>query len=111
MRSVLAALVHGVDPIYRDVVTTGGLIVVALIGLVGTLAGLGYVRLGRKLDTAVVQTQPTGNGFAQEMRESLRQVHRRLDAQNEHTAKRDDHIDAVFIKFDDRLTHIEENLP
>lgn len=103
-------------------------VLVALIGAVALITQA-WIQRGTRKDAkaakeaaqkTVEQTEHTSNGFAKfvreqvaeipEVRESLRQVHRRLDSQNAHTARRDDHLDTLLVKFDDRLTQIEDKL-
>jgi hypothetical protein len=101
----------------EPVMTFGGVVIVGLLGAMATILVAKINIVSKKVDTTVQQTTGTGNGYAAdtkktlaEVRESLRQVHRRLDDQNTHTARRDDFLDGVLTKFDDRLTHIEEKI-
>jgi ABC-type transporter Mla subunit MlaD len=116
--ALAVALAAGIDPFYGNVVTTGGAIIITILTVgLPLVVGQNFVN-GRRAKKAVEQTTNTGNGFAaetrqtlSEVRDSLRNVHRRLDAQNDHAARRDDHVDRLLIKIDDRVTHIEEKLP
>lgn len=89
----------------------------ALLGAVALVLVAKLNTIGNKVEKTVEQTTSTGNGYAKDtkdaltqIRESLRQVHRRLDQQNAHTQRRDDHVDGLLVRLDDRLTHIEENI-
>lgn len=97
--------------------TFGGVVITGLLTGMALILVAKLNTVGAKVDKTVKQTASTGNGYADrttqaldEVRVSLRQVHRRLDAQNDHTARRDDHLDRVLVKLDDRLLHIEETI-
>lgn len=97
--------------------TFGGVVIAAMLSAVAVVLVAKINVVSKKVDTTVQQTVATGNGYADrttkaldEVRESLRQVHRRLDHQNTHSATRNDHLDRLLTKFDDRLTDIEEKI-
>lgn len=97
--------------------TFGGVVIAALVSAMALILVAKINVVTKKVDTTIDQTAATGNGYVDrstkatnEIRESLRQLHRRMDAQDTHAARRNDHLDGVLTKFDDRLTHIEEKL-
>jgi glutamine synthetase type III len=101
----------------EPVMTFGGVVIAGMLAAMATVLVAKLNVVSKKVDTTVKQTVSTGNGYAdkttktlEEVRESLRNLHRRIDAQNAHTQHRDDHLDGVLMKFDDRLTYIEEKI-
>ena len=96
----------GLAPEHRDVITTGGQIVLAAIGLMTALVGYFLERLRREVKTgraaqeetaenarlAAERSEPTGNGFAGEMRAAVARIEKGQERLETRQGRLEDHF-------------------
>lgn len=88
----------------EPVLTAGGLIVAALVSTVGLILVAKINTVGRKVDTTIDLSKPTGNGFSKQVTKDLETLKRSNGALH----RRLDQMADIIVNFDGRLTHLED---
>ena len=108
----LVAATGALAPEHRDVITTGGQIVLAILGLISVQLEANRrqtKKARRSADVAAEQTKTTGNGFAGEVRDELKFIRRELGGIRADGRAADARMDARMDRIDNKIDrHIEE---